>query len=258
MKPKILFVYDCVYDIKDGLYAALELLRDDYDISKVNLHRHEPLRLDVDFVLGWGAFNSPVDRVLTPMKIKKGLCIGGVTKPHKDSYKYDVLFYETDWYKFFISDHKNIYHAFGVNSDIMHCQKTRKIWDYMTCGAFASWKRQEKMLARLGPRIAVGDIQEDNPQESLSIVAKLLANGVMVGNQTDEETMARIYNASRVCYIPAAINGGGERAVLEARACGLAVEVENDNPKLQELVNGPLYDHRYYADQLRVGINSCL
>ena len=50
--------------------------------------------------------------------------------------------------------------------------------------------------------------------------------------------------------------GGGERSLLEARACGTAVEVEEDNPKLIALRDGPMLDHHLYADQLLAGIRS--
>jgi hypothetical protein len=66
-----------------------------------------------------------------------------------------------------------------------------------------------------------------------------------------------IYQNSKNVYIPANINGGGERAVLEARSCGCNVEVENDNPKLKELVYSKIPSHIDYADNLLKGL-SCL
>ncbi len=42
-----------------------------------------------------------------------------------------------------------------------------------------------------------------------------------------------MYNSAAVVYIPCTVDGGGERAVLEAKAAGAVVEVEADNPKLQ-------------------------
>ena len=59
-------------------------------------------------------------------------------------------------------------------------------------------------------------------------------------------------------YIPASTIGGGERAVLEARACERNVEVEPDNPKLQELLTCTVYEEKYYASQLKRGIKKCL
>jgi hypothetical protein len=82
--------------------------------------------------------------------------------------------------------------------------------------------------------------------------------GVGISGMLYPSKLRNIYNCSDVVYIPADINGGGERAILEARACGRTVEVERDNPKLQELVDGQLFDHHYYAEQLKKGILSVL
>ena len=70
--------------------------------------------------------------------------------------------------------------------------------------------------------------------------------------------MNLIYNLSKNVYIPANIIGGGERAVLEARACNIPVEVEDDNPKLKELLYSPILDHHYYARQIEKGIHAVL
>ena len=55
-------------------------------------------------------------------------------------------------------------------------------------------------------------------------------------------------------YVPDDVLGGGERAVLEARALGVRAVVEPDNPKLAELLGSPVYDHAYYAAQLRYAL----
>ena len=55
-------------------------------------------------------------------------------------------------------------------------------------------------------------------------------------------------------YVPDDVFGGGERAVLEARALGVRAVVEPDNPKLAELLGSPVYDHAYYAAQLRYAL----
>jgi hypothetical protein len=109
-----------------------------------------------------------------------------------------------------------------------------------------------------GSRIAIGEIQKGNPQESLGIVAKLLAHGVMVSDMVEPEQLAEMYRMSNTIYIPADIFGGGERAVLEGRACGIDVQIESDNPKLQELLTSPLYNDEYYYIQLKKGVEECL
>lgn len=76
-----------------------------------------------------------------------------------------------------------------------------------------------------------------------------------------EELMERlqklkIQSKIKNIYVPDRYPDGGERSVLEGRALGINVVVEDDNPKLQELLTSPIYDHRYYADQLILGLES--
>lgn len=263
VKQKLLFVYDTAHDNiwRDGLWAALELLKEDFNIEKINLRTSDPHEFEADFVLGWGAFNSSVDKILQslPIDIPKGLCVGGTATSPWGAENYNVLFYETPFYETTIANHPNKVHAFGVNTDIYKpITKTRKIWDWITVGSFSLWKRQLKLADKPGIKIAIGEIQKDNYQESLDIIANLLMKGVAVSDMVDPEILANMYRASKFVYIPANIHGGGERAVLEARACGIPVEVEYDNPKLESLLVTPVWDHKYYRDQLRKGILSCL
>lgn len=253
-----LFVYYHEYPEywKDGLYKAIEQL----GFDKHNLIDGDVDLSKYDFILGWGGFGSPADqfiRVRCKDK-KKGLCIAGNAIPPYDINYYDVLFYETEWYRPQIEEHKNIVHAFGVNTDIYketyHMGKTI---DYLTVGSFSNWKRQGFMLMRTGKRLAIGEIQRDNREESMRIIEDLLDMGVMVSGMIEPEELVNYYNTADTVYIPADINGGGERAILEARACGCKVEIENDNPKLKELLDCPVWDHNYYADQLKKGIDQC-
>jgi hypothetical protein len=176
--------------------------------------------------------------------------------------KYDVLFYETEWYLPQIQQHKNVVRAFGINSDIYKpIPDAIKIWDWLTVGAFANWKRQYLLANKGGYRLAIGEIQKENLNESIDIIGDLLVDGVSVSDMVSPEKLVMIYNSSDRVYIPSDINGGGERAVLEARACGVSVEVEKDNPKLQELLTwkerGKIPDQFFYADRLKAGVLSC-
>lgn len=258
MKKKISFIYDHKYpDLwQDGLYSALMLLSFDFNITFHNLAEETP-KPDADFILGWGAFGSSVDRYLRTLRGPKGLCIAGNAHPPYDVKFYQVLFYETDWYAPQIEEHPNRYKAFGVNTKIYKPLKKKKFWDYLTVGAFALWKQQEMLLTKPGFKLAVGEIQKDNPRESLGIISRLLAGGVEISDMVPPTRLAEIYNMSKKVYIPANIFGGGERAVLEARVCGVEVEIE-DNPKLQELLDCELPTERIYYEQLKKGVESCL
>ena len=70
-------------------------------------------------------------------------------------------------------------------------------------------------------------------QRSDEIVAALTAGGVSVSHPVPFSELNTLYNSARTMYIPSTWYGGGERAVLEARAAGCRVEVEADNEKLK-------------------------
>lgn len=267
-KPKVLFVYDHKKPEywMDGLWSALNLLEEDFEVYKYNFSVPLKDTLDyrsADFILGWGAFNSQVDIHLQNgvYNVKKGLCIAGNTFPPTGADSYDVLFYETKWYRPQINFHPNIVHAFGVNTDIFFKPDipTPIIWDYISVGAFASWKRFDMMKNKKGTRLVIGEYQKDNEQESGSITLDLLKSGIMVSDMVHPFDLAHYYQFSRTLYMPSNIYGGGERAVLEARSCGLNVEIEDDNPKLKELLDvTPIPDHIHYAKKLKEGILSVL
>lgn len=257
-----MFIYDHEYPHlwKDGLWAAIQLLEKDFEVITYNLQTDQlPSNETFDMVLGWGGFESPVDKKVRSMEGKpRGLCIGGNAFPPIHGYQYDVLFYETDWYKQFVEDHPNARKAFGVNTKIYYPMKTDKIFDVISVGAFANWKRQYLLKKFSGHRFAIGQIQRNNPDESMSIIIPLLADGVIISDMVEPEQLAKFYNASHICYIPAELNGGGERAVLEARACGIRVDVELDNPKLQEMATCVLPTEVDYYKALKEGIKSVL
>lgn len=283
MKPKILFVYSMEPDLvpfwKDGLWAALQILESTFDVEYSNIHSSKPFphtfsyphEKGIKFILGWGAFGGPVDIALTKnlitydgRSIKMGLCIGGNAVPPIGSEKYDVLFYETNWYKEEIRHHLNIVHAFGINSniykpdDFSRYAESYPIWNYLTVGAFASWKRQNLLCKKPGRKMAIGQIQKSNLAESIDIIGDLLLDNVAISDMVHPEVLVKYYYMAEKVYIPANLNGGGERAVLEARACERSVEVEDDNPKLQELLTSPIWEEKYYANQLKEGILKCL
>lgn len=275
---KILFIYDQPDEQywQDGLFTAIEILKKTHTVQKVNIAKEKVLEdalnwQDCDFILGWGGFQSPVDNAIqlmtqiTATEIPKGLCLAGNAFPLKTQ-KYDVIFYETEWTKQWLIDTAEapvptLVHAFGYNSKIMEKETEYDepiLWQYMTVGAFAKWKRQSKLLKKDGNRLAIGEIQKGNLSESMGIVGPLLMDGVMVSGMMSPWALAKFYHQTEYLYIPADIYGGGERAVIEAKACGTTVKVEDDNPKLQELLKSDTvsWTENYYAAQLENGIVS--
>lgn len=287
-KLKVLFVYDLLPEHekfwRDGLFCALKKLDEYFEIVRDNLaapitgettKKDQDKKLPYDFVLGWGAFGSRVDLHLQALKrtdnLKIGLCVAGNAKPPMGKQNYDVLFYETEWVgENYLGEHSNKRYAFGINTSIFYpkvCERTpdteycpseAKIWDWITVGAFSTWKRQERLADKKGNKLAIGYIQKDNLEESAQIIGTLLKNGVMISDIVEPEILAKIYGSTENVLVSSDIFGGGERTVWEARMGGCNVEVADDNPKLQELLNKPIMDADFYAKQLLEGINSVL
>lgn len=281
MPKKILFVYDHNKPEQlegDGLWSALKLLEADFEITKWNCvtmlkDYDQPLPGNFNFVLGWGAFDSNIDKWMQNENIKnlpRGLCLGGMLKPNETASSYDVIFYETEAHKRFLEEQgvkTTFVHAFGINTDIykelflkdaVHVsQKAHpKIWDNISVGSFSPWHRQDLLYDLSGYNLAVGNVETDNIQESFNYVANLLLKGWSVSNFVPAEVLAKLYNMSMTFVATA--DFGQERAVWEAKACGIEVIVPQDNPKLLELKDSPVKDHHYYAEQLKLGITEAL
>lgn len=268
---RILFVYDLENEEMwhDGLKAAIDLLENDARVSRLdrlNLQKSESYNEgSYDFVLGWGGFNSKVDNFLQRKHsldpVRKGLCLGGYGSVSKSIKTYETIFYECEWARKWIEEnHEDVpvlIHAFGVNDTIFFKNnrgKDKKVYDYLSVGSYSYWKRFPLLLKKQGLRMVVGQIQKNNLSESFDILYDLVSQGVIVSDAVHPETLAMLYRQSKVVYMPCLEIGGGERGLLEARACGTAVEIEPDNQKLKELLTCPIWDSKYYAGQLKKGI----
>ena len=263
LKPKLLFVYELSPELNtsDGLHSALEVMKKDFDITKVNI-KTDKVNIDgYDFVLGHGGWGGSVDKLIKANREvinKCGLCIGGNINLPEEIFNYDALFCETNWYLPKISNHPNARVAFGVNTNIFYPTEKTNIFDYLGVGSFSKWKRWEEIAKKKGPRLVVGEIQRGNPLESMGIVGSLIACGVGVMPNVDPYTLAKLYNSAKKVLIPSTDYGGGERTVWESKACGVDVEIMPDNLKLKELVESKVKDQMEYAKELLEGINKAL
>ena len=189
-KEQMLFVFNkdpAHYDTwRDGLWAALRILARKYTIQYLNVNdivvaEQPPINYHLSpgtfkFILGWGAFGSPTDYFLTQLHTvhqdphPKALCIGGnAVPPHENVTEvYDLLFFETEWYRETIAFHPLIQQAFGINSNIYHKLPPRldehgdRIfeWDVLMVGHFLPWKRHLYLGTKEGRRLAVGEIYQ--------------------------------------------------------------------------------------------------
>ena len=213
----------------------------------------------------------------------KCLLISGVAPlPERDEdvQYYSALVYETEWYntwQHLQQRHPNVHQAFGIDTHIMKKSVVKRIktWDLIFVGWMASWKRldlfvekyqrmcqtalqQEKdtgVPVELPTALAVGKL--DATEDSRAIVEMLEKNGVVVKSEVPYNELAGLIHRSKEMYIPSTIQGGGERAVLEGKACGVAVTVEPDNFKLLELIElEQVPSHLDYANALHEMLQS--
>ena len=106
------------------------------------------------------------------------------------------------------------------------------------------------------PLVAVGKL--DGAPESATVIANFRKRGVHVRPAVGYRELAKLINQAKEVHIPSTVHGGGERAVLESKACGVPVRVEKDNPKLLELVRGPVLSHVHYAREISRGMSKMM
>ncbi len=250
--PKKSLKYNCW---SDGFTAAMEIISESWDIDWIHADGILPIKLmrryDAIYVKSnwdwrvdqkvrkWSAFlSAPCFLVLS----------GSLPPPEPSKRKcYSHVFYETSWYGQWQEQMPSSSRAFGVNTDIYHPKPHTKKWDVIGVGALKAIKRWDRLANRSGQKLLVG---EAFGAEAEDIRDRLQNKGVEVREFQPPEKLRDLMLSSRLVYIPAELHGGGERAVWEARACGLPVEVEADNPKLKSLLSEPIWDHSDYAQAL--------
>lgn len=248
------------YQWHDGFTAAVDHLKHHYscDVTRINIvdtniNDIEWNKYDVA-LLKFGFQDPILSQIynINNKQTKLALCISSIKLPQGNELSwFDYFFYETEWYQTFaqLTHMDNAKHAFGIDTNVMKPMDIDKEYDYIFVGSIVGYKQPWLLLQKEGKKIAFG-LADDSKYRN-----QLVEAGVEVHSYIPYDELAVYYNKSRICYCPCRIDGGGERCVLEARACGLEVEIV-DNPKLQELLTSDIYSHTYYGDQLMAGIRS--
>jgi glycosyltransferase involved in cell wall biosynthesis len=193
---------------------------------------------------------------------------------------YDIILYEAPLSKHLTQAHRCSVHAFGIDTDIMKeegidtdimkeegidtvimkeeeslAEESPRDIDVLFVGKFANYKRPWEMLNYEGSnRVAIGDYEpESDYPEGRGIVDELSQAGVSIFPMNfNYKELADVYRRAKMLFIPSTFLGGGERAVMEAKACGVPqIIVSPFNPKLLTMLNGPIYSHVYYGEQIR-------
>jgi glycosyltransferase involved in cell wall biosynthesis len=222
----------------DGVRAAVRLLEKDHEIT---FHEPDEEIPAVDWILFHEApctYESSQDghkyRKLLANPQRKALLFAGgpVKKQWVEGFNHVFVESKINKDEFDALGIPNST-AFGVNTDVFKPLGEMKKYKTVTHGAFAGWKRQHLVAAAMGKDALIfGRYQPEDPftyDESIKYGATVL------GEQSYEET-ARLLNHAFVSVNAADFWGGGQRATLEAMACGIPVIVMQDSPKNREYV----------------------
>lgn len=224
---------------KDGLYAAMQIIGKKHEVQYFepgdNIKEFNP-----DWILYWeapctinGKDSDKYKRVCS-LPFKKALLFaGGQIEPMwvKD---FDNLFIESqidmDTCERYGLPHSR---AFGVNTEIFKPQKQPKIFDGMHQCTCASWKRTWLMTEVLKEKSMVcGRRQETDPR----CFDDAIKHGALVLPEQSAYSITALLNASYCVVNTSEFWGGGQRATLEALACGIPAIVMSDSPKNCEYI----------------------
>lgn len=220
----------------DGLRAAMKLIEETHEVTY-----HEPWDdIEADFILYWEApctangTNAPHYNKVRNSPIKKALLFAGGPIEVQNISGFDWFFTESQ-----INDEEfeklgvPYTRAFGINEDIFKPLNLEKKWDGIHHGTCASWKRQWLVGQALGDRgLLVGRRQKTDRRgfdESENL-------GTTVLDEQPYEEVNRLINQSKTLLQTSDFWGGGQRATLEAMACGVPPIVMTDSPKNREYV----------------------
>lgn len=239
-KPPLIFVWQgvsgCYGTLKDGLYAALKLLENDYDIS----YKEPWDDIGEGTVLYWEApvtiqgKNAEHYRRIMNLSNKKILLFAGGPLNPEWVKGFDLVLVESEINEKECEQYGITYkRAFGVNTEIFKPIKREKKYKAIHHGTCASWKRQNLLCNALkGEALIVG---RDQPEDPAMFTECRTQGSTVIGTQPPE-TVAELLNESMVLVQSSDYWGGGQRATLEAMACGTQIVVMNDSPKNCEFV----------------------
>lgn len=229
---------------RDGLWRALKHLEESHEVQYFEPEEDDLTYLKEEFKPDWVLYweapctingnNKDKYLAVCQLPFKKALLFAGGELKSEWVSDFDHVFIES---KINADDCElqNIPYsiAFGINEDIFKPEKQSKIFDGIHHGTCASWKRQELLARALGNRgVVCGRNQVSDPLP----FEECRKHGTLVLPELPAEAVASLLNASRSLVQTSAFWGGGQRATLEALACGIPVVCMKDSPKNREYV----------------------
>lgn len=221
---------------KDGLYAAMQLLEKEHDIEYC-----EPWdEMTGDVILYWeapctiqGENSRHYMNVINKPQKKILLFAGGPIKKEWVN-KFDLVCVESK-INLFEFERLGItaITAFGINENIFKPMECSILYDGIHHGTCASWKRQELLGEALGDKSLIVGREQETDRMPFEVAKRF---GAIIIPEQSYEKVAKLINQSFVMVQTANEHGGGQRATLEAMACGVPVVCMSDSPKNREFV----------------------
>lgn len=238
---KIAFVWQGLRDRyghwKDGLWLAMKHLEKTYEVSYYDINDEIPSDA---IVMYWeapctinGPYGDKYRRIMNLPNKKILLFAGGPIQKEWVS-GFDIVCVESAINKDeFDAIGVNNITAFGINDEIFKPRNIKKQYKAIHHATCASWKRQWLVAEAFGNDcILVGRYQSSDPRP---FDESILLGANVIGEQSYER-IAELLNESEVLAQTSEYWGGGQRATLEAMACGVPVICMSDSPKNREYV----------------------
>jgi hypothetical protein len=167
-------------------------------------------------------------------------------------HRFDLVFCEDKWtQREFRKRGVDAKIAFGINTQIYHEIKgIKKAWEYIYPAAFAAWKRHNLFINKVTNEATTGICVGQIVENERWIFDGCIEAGMTVLPKVTPEVVNYLYNQSDKVYLPASLWGGCQRALMEARHLGLKVIVEEDNPRLMEMLNEEARSEKDYLDMV--------
>jgi glycosyltransferase involved in cell wall biosynthesis len=225
---------------RDGLWAAMQLIEKRHQVRYFDFPLTDVNDFNPDIVLYWEACCTAAGKdrdnyeTVRKLPFKKALLFAGGPIRKEWCTGFDLFFVESrlneeefsalgiPWKR-----------AFGVNTQIFKPEKQPKVFDGVFQATCASWKRHWLGAEALGSKYAVmGRHQATDPMGFM----RVRDAGGLVLPELSAEAVASVLNASHTVINSSDYWGGGQRATLEAMACGVMPVVMTDSTKNREFV----------------------
>lgn len=221
----------------DGLREAMRIIEKQHTVTY-----YEPWDniIKEDVILYWEAPctingpNAPHYIKVRDNALPKALLFAGGPLNAKDVQGFDHVFVESDINAKECQELGIPYSvAFGINDTIFKPKEKKKTWKAIHHGTCASWKRQWLVAEAFGEEsVLVGKYQESD-RKPFDTAKEL---GATVVDEVPLTSIVDYLNRSEVLCQTSDYWGGGQRATLEAMACGIPVICMEDSPKNREYV----------------------